>query len=114
MRKGRKPIGVAYYPAKYKKYKDALESLVRRSLPKDYSPFKRRRLIVRMLVVCTKPRTSKLDDPMPDVDNYAKGIMDACNGAVWDDDRYVKRLVVQKEWGTKGRVDMEVDLFAST
>lgn len=32
----------------------------------------------------------------PDVDNYAKLVMDACNGILWDDDAQIVALFAQK------------------
>lgn len=45
-----------------------------------------------------KPKTSKLTHPKPDVDNYAKSIMDAVTkaGHLWDDDCQVVSLRVSK------------------
>jgi Holliday junction resolvase RusA-like endonuclease len=40
--------------------------------------------------------------PKPDVDNYAKGVLDACNGLLWSDDSLVKTLIVSKRWVKAG------------
>lgn len=47
-----------------------------------------------------KPKTSKLAFPKPDVDNYAKAILDACNGILWEDDSLIKSLYVTKDWSS--------------
>lgn len=60
-------------------------------------------LQLRLEVLCTKPRTSKLDMPRPDVDNFAKAVMDALTKAqAWHDDKQVGRLIVDKWWAAKG------------
>lgn len=43
-----------------------------------------------------------------DVDNLAKGILDACNGIIWEDDRQIISLTVEKYEGS-GRIEMEVE-----
>lgn len=47
-----------------------------------------------------RPKTSKLLYPKPDVDNYAKSVMDAFNdsGRLWKDDCQVHDLRVRKRW----------------
>lgn len=44
----------------------------------------------------------------PDLDNIAKGILDAMNGVIYDDDKQVIRLLVEKKYGLFPRVDVEV------
>lgn len=60
-------------------------------------------LSVQLEVVCTKPKTSKLDLPRQDVDNFAKSILDALTKAgAWLDDAQVARLTVEKRFAAKG------------
>lgn len=58
--------------------------------------------VVAVKVECfaTKPKTTKLPHPKPDVDNYAKGILDAItkDGRFWIDDSQVSELTVSKHW----------------
>jgi Holliday junction resolvase RusA-like endonuclease len=50
----------------------------------------------------TMPKTTKLSAPKPDVDNYAKGILDVItqDGRFWNDDTQVTSLGVTKRWTT--------------
>lgn len=43
-----------------------------------------------------------------DVDNYAKSILDGCNGVVWGDDRQVVELHVYRHQGTPERAEVAV------
>lgn len=53
--------------------------------------------------VLERPPSTKRADPTvrPDVDNYAKTVMDACNGIVWADDAQVVTLSAAKRYGDR-------------
>lgn len=59
-------------------------------------------LKVTVEVFVARPKTTKLPHPKPDVDNYAKAILDAItkDGRFWTDDSQVQRLIVGKSWTT--------------
>ena len=58
---------------------------------------------VYLHVAVAKPKTTKLRFPKPDVDNYAKSVLDAATEAgVWDDDTLVQDLTVSKHWVDEG------------
>jgi Holliday junction resolvase RusA-like endonuclease len=44
----------------------------------------------------------------PDWDNYAKLVMDACNGYLWSDDSQVCSCLTTKEYGQPPRIEIEV------
>jgi Holliday junction resolvase RusA-like endonuclease len=60
---------------------------------------------VEVTIEClaARPKTTKLPHPKPDVDNYAKAILDAItkDGRFWTDDSQVQRLTVSKAWTTE-------------
>jgi len=89
-----------YYPKKYAAWKAAAEAeaLTFKQADKDGL-----RLIVLDCVI-EKPRTSKLDTPNGDVDNFAKGPLDALNRAAkaWHDDKQVMGLLAFKRFAEKG------------
>lgn len=52
--------------------------------------------------VFARPKSHRKDGPtLPrqDVDNLAKSVLDALTGIAWDDDRQVRRLVIEKSYG---------------
>ena len=68
---------------------------------------------IKLNIVCyvTRPKTTKLDYPKPDVDNYAKAILDSLNGHVWEDDSQVISLTISKRWANdkhKGHFTIEI------
>lgn len=104
-------VPIAYYDKPYKTFKAAAVKAIKAALPKGYEPMDGK-LIVRIIVTVQKPKTSKLEMPKPDWDNYAKGVCDAANKLVWTDDSRIKRGVLEKQWGGKGSVVMEVVPYA--
>lgn len=88
-----------FYAEPYKSFLAAApEALHALELPMLDGP-----LAVQLEVVCTKPKTSKLDLPRQDVDNFAKSVLDALTKAgAWLDDAQVARLTVEKRFALKG------------
>lgn len=44
----------------------------------------------------------------PDVDNYAKGPLDACKGIIWGDDGQVVELIARKFYSLNPRIEITV------
>lgn len=45
-----------------------------------------------------RPKSTILDAPKGDVDNFAKGFLDAANEVLWEDDNQIRILIADKEW----------------
>jgi Holliday junction resolvase RusA-like endonuclease len=67
-------------------------------------------VLVDLYVELPRPKTTKLPHPKPDVDNFAKGILDAItkDGRFWSDDSQVQTLYITKAWGTEGRIQVSI------
>jgi len=64
-------------------------------------------------VVAATLKTTKLGAPKPDVDNYAKGVLDSMvKAGMLADDTLVHKLTVIKQWFTDDRIVVEVEPFA--
>ena len=48
----------------------------------------------------------------PDIDNYLKLVLDACNGIVYVDDKQVVEIAGSKRYGIEPRLEIEVEQFA--
>ena len=88
----------AYYPAKYSKWKEFFSAELRRVVEAERIVKSSGPIEVRLVLSATRPRTSKLDFPRPDVDNYAKSVLDASNKILWDDDSQIIHLHITKLW----------------
>ncbi len=68
-------------------------------------------LLVDLRLCVEKPKTGKLAQPKGDIDNFAKGPLDAANGRIWVDDSQVSTLTATKLYvphGTPGHFVMTV------
>lgn len=95
----------AYYPARYRKWKVKFRKLVLAAFPDV--PI-RGPVTAVILLFARRPRKTRLAWPKPDVDNYAKSVMDGCNGVVWEDDSQVVTLRVHKAWSEVPRIELQV------
>lgn len=95
--------GKAYYPKTYSKFKGAASKAMRAAMME--AGFHKRLtgpLLVSLVFCVERPGKTKLQFPKPDVDNYAKAILDACNGHIWIDDEQVIALRAEKRWASYG------------
>lgn len=98
-----------YSPAEYKEWqKEAVRQLTEerefQALDILLGP-----VTVGIIVTVPRPKTTKLPHPKPDVDNYAKAVLDAMTDAgIWANDSQVAFLVIQKEWGDDASIALTV------
>ena len=90
-----------YLPKEYMTWKESLAANVRgvNDFPGSLLTGP---LVVTITALVEKPRTSKLTHPSPDVDNYAKGVLDAITQSerFWADDKQVVDLRIAKAWAS--------------
>lgn len=100
--------GFSYYAEPYRSFRDEVKEIIQEAwasgpLSGD--------LIVEIHVYVAPPRKSKLARPRPDVDNFAKAVLDGMNGIVFHDDTQVGVLRVEKHWdapGASGHINVTV------
>jgi Holliday junction resolvase RusA-like endonuclease len=57
-----------------------------------------------------KPKSSKLQYPRPDIDNYIKSVFDLCNGVIWKDDTQIVYVESTKAWAkADGYFTLEIE-----
>jgi Holliday junction resolvase RusA-like endonuclease len=104
----------AYYPKSYKDWKEAAATKIGKLQGDLHTPIAGP---LRVSIHCyvTRPKTSKLTHPKPDVDNYAKAVMDALTSAeVWGDDCQVVSLIVTKKWAATGSIHISINPHEQT
>lgn len=104
---GRKPVVVVYSPKEYAAWqKDAGAALGAVASPYFFEG----PVLVELLVELPRPKTTKLTAPKPDVDNFAKSVLDAItkDGRFWSDDTQVVTLYITKAWGLEGRIQVTI------
>lgn len=104
-RGGGRAIASAYNPKEYTDWSVAAAKQLKGALSEPLEG----PVTVGMIVTVQRPKTTKLDAPKPDIDNYAKAVLDAMTKAgLWHDDTQVVFLGVKKQWGLRGAIDIEV------
>lgn len=95
--KGGKSMGVAYYAGKYKNF--LVEAP--KAIPESIEYFDKGTAIeVAVQFICQRPLKPANPYPVGDVDNYAKGILDAITkqGTYWKDDAQITKLTLVKRY----------------
>lgn len=87
----------AYYSGPYRDFREQARDKVMDILGSEFKPLQGPLAVVIELYV-TRPKTTKLDYPKPDIDNYAKAVLDVLNGLMWEDDSQIISVYVTKQW----------------
>lgn len=108
---------VVYTPPKTKKYERYVQSVLRKNKvqkmtgalkvelevyrvpPKSFSKKKWLEAIMQKLFPVTKP----------DLDNYIKSVLDACNGVLFEDDNAICEIHAKKLYGDTARVVLRLE-----
>ncbi|MFN3582802.1 RusA family crossover junction endodeoxyribonuclease [Phenylobacterium sp.] len=95
----------AYMPKEYEVWKDRAVECVRGVNDIPSAPLLGP-CTVTLQVLVARPKTTKLTHPAPDVDNYAKAVLDAITQSErwWMDDKQVVCLTVEKAWANADEV----------
>lgn len=98
-----------YSPKEYKDWQAGAAKALK-SVEAPETPFEGP-VVVFLQVVAARPKTTKLPHPKPDVDNYAKAVLDALtqDGRFWSDDSQVQTLTVTKAWADQPFVYVLID-----
>jgi Holliday junction resolvase RusA-like endonuclease len=90
----------AYYPASYKAWRQAFASAI--PLSPGFVPHADP-VSVMVTFVCPRPKTTKLQTPKGDIDNYLKSLFDSLTDlGVWDDDKLVETVHASKRFALTG------------
>lgn len=100
------PKAHSYTPDKTAEWEEAVQWLAAPHRPA--SPLQGA-LSVALAFYLPRPQRGKRQYPSvrPDIDNYAKAILDALNGTMWVDDGQIVQLTASKAYGDP-RVEVEI------
>ena len=93
-----------YYGKTYKAYRDAAD----KAIPQARQPVLTGNLKATIEFVCHKPKTTKRQCPVGDIDNHCKAVLDAITGlkkspkGYWNDDDQITELYALKRWVQPG------------
>lgn len=104
--------GRVYYPKTYADFRSQVKHLVPGAVMASGigGPLKGY-LFASVSIVAKRPQKTTLEYPKPDVDNYAKAVLDCLNGWAYQDDTQIIGLLVSKEWsepGKDGHITIEI------
>jgi Holliday junction resolvase RusA-like endonuclease len=94
--------GHTYTPQKTREAEACIREWVALKLPHNHQQYTGP-LEVTMVFYLKKPKTNKMSSPIgrPDLDNFIKTLMDACNDLVWKDDSQIVCIHAEKDWTDK-------------
>lgn len=106
--------GVAYMPKPYALYAADLQRRLAEEAA-GHTPLCGP-LVVRVQVVKARPKSTILPAPRGDVDNLAKGVLDACTKTArfWEDDVQIVDLFVSKAWGDADSIVVTLNTLEPT
>jgi len=106
--------GIAYTPTKTRSFEKELKALAQEEMEKHGWEMIKEKPVDLWIIFFSpipksyskKERGACLNGEMfpakkPDIDNLVKGVSDALNGVVWEDDKQICRLVSVKQYCTK-------------
>jgi len=91
-------------------YETAIKMLTKAQLGKYFQPFDGA-ISVSINIEINRPKSVTRDYPTvkPDIDNFAKAILDALNGIVWLDDAQICSLQITKSYNLKPTITVEIE-----
>lgn len=123
--------GHTYTPPATKKYEDHLKKQFLAALEEEGDAWNKEGIYALSITACfpipkswnklakhNAQRGATACTALPDLDNIAKAVMDALNGAAWDDDRQVVNLEISREWevelNREGRLAIIIEEISDT
>lgn len=90
----------AYYTGTYKEFREVAADVILETIGIDFVPVSNS-LAVSIELFVKRPKKTDKEYPRPDIDNFAKAVLDQMNGKVWVDDTQIISLYLTKQWAEK-------------
>ena len=100
---------LVYTDSKTAAYEIAVKMITKTQLPRGFKPFDGA-IKVSISIEIARPKSVTREYPTvkPDLDNYAKALLDALNGLVWLDDAQICSLEVTKSYNIDSLITIEI------
>lgn len=93
-------------------YETAIKMITKSQLGKYFQPFDGAiSVFINLEIVRPKSVTREYPSVKPDLDNYAKAILDALNSLVWIDDAQICSLQIVKSYNLKPSITVEIEQY---
>ena len=103
----------AYFAGPYKVFRSECVDIIDFVLGPDFQPYEEP-IKVDVELFIRRPKTTKLDMPKADIDNFLKAVFDSLNKKLWVDDNIIQSVYATKQWaevGEGGYFTVGVDLL---
>jgi Holliday junction resolvase RusA-like endonuclease len=103
--------GIAFMPRPYQLYAADLQKRLHQAASEASWTLLEGPLVVRVVVTKAAPKKTILAAPRGDVDNLAKGVLDAATKTkrFWEDDSQITHLFVAKAWGPADQIEFHLN-----
>ena len=91
----------AYFAGPYKVFRSECVDIIDFVLGPDFQPYEEP-IKVDVELFIRRPKTTKLDMPKADIDNFLKAVFDSLNKKLWVDDNIIQSVYATKQWADKG------------
>ena len=100
---------LVYTDSKTAAYEIAVKMITRTQLPRGFKPLDGAiKVSIKIEIARPKSVTREYPTVKPDLDNYAKALLDALNGLVWIDDAQICALEITKSYNIDSSITIEI------
>ena len=91
----------AYFAGPYKRFRTDCIDVIDFVLGPRFEPYEEPiRVDVELFI--KRPKTTKLEMPKADIDNFLKAVFDSLNKKLWVDDNIIQSVYATKQWAEEG------------
>ena len=89
----------AYFAGPYKTFRAEAVEVIEFVLGPEFDPYYSP-IHVDVELFIRRPKSTKLDMPRADIDNFLKAVLDSLNKKLWVDDNIIQSVYATKQWAS--------------